>query len=141
MRTYTAILMATALLAGCAQAQAPAPKAAPAAAARALPAIPDTEPDVTAQVAALLGQLGASAIAPDQLSENARAELGTPQQQQMGAALRPCGNPPALELLSRTTKGEDRNYLYRAPCHAKPLLVEINFNKAARVSHLAVRPE
>jgi hypothetical protein len=145
MRTTSTFLMATALLYGCAQAEAPAPAAASLPAlvpvAAGMPAIADSEPAVTAQVAALLGRLGANALPQDQLTDNARAALDAPQLAQMAAALRPCGNPPALELLSRTTKGEDRNYLYRAPCHATPLLVEIVFNKAAKINRLAVRPE
>ena len=145
MRHFTAIWIAAVLLSGCARAQAPStmPLAAPvpASTSRPMAAIDDTEPDVTQQVALLLVQAGANALPQDRLTDNASAALGVAQMQQMSAALRQCGNRPALQLLARTTKGEDRNYLYRALCSTKPLLVEINFNKAARISHLAVRPE
>ena len=132
MRMYMTVLMATALLAACAHAQvaAPAPKA-----------IPDAEPDVTARVAALLAQLGQGALPRERLTDKAQAALNASEVQQMGAVLRPCAQPPALELLARTTKGEDRNYLYRALCAAAPLLVEINFNKAAKIDRLAGRRE
>jgi hypothetical protein len=130
MRIYTAALMASALLAGCAQAQAPAAKA-----------IADDEPDVTLQVGALLVQLGQGTLPRERLTDKAQAALTAPLAQQMGAALRSCATPPVLELLARTTKGEDRNYLYRALCPNAPLLVEINFNKAARIDRLVVRPE
>jgi hypothetical protein len=139
MRYHTTILITTVLLAGCAQSQAQLPAPVPASAAAPMPAVADSEPDVTARVATLLGQLGAHGQAPEQLTDNARAALGAPQWQQMGAALRPCGNPPALELLARSTKGEDRNYLYRAPCHGAPLLVEIRLGKGDRIGQLAVR--
>lgn len=130
MRIDGILLTAAALLAGCAQAQAPAPRA-----------IPDAEPGVTAQVGALLAQLRRDDLPREQLTGKAQAALNAGALQQMQAALRPCATPPALELLSRTTKGEDRNYLYRALCSHTPLLVEINFNKAAKVDLLVVRPE
>jgi hypothetical protein len=130
MRIHGILLTAAALLSGCAQARAPAPKA-----------IADAEPDVTAQVGALLGQLRQNVLPPEQLSGKAQAALNASALQQMQAALQPCATPPALELLSRTTKGEDRNYLYRALCSNTPLLVEINFNKAAKVDRLLVQPE
>ncbi len=138
------MMMMTAMLSGCARvpaalAAAPVPRplstAAPAAAA-----IPDTEPDVTQKVAAVLAQLGQGGLPREQLTDKAQAAL-TPQLAQMAAALRACGTPPALELLSRTTKGEDRNYLYRAPCHGTALLVEIVFAKGSRINFLALRPE
>lgn len=130
MRTHGILLAAAVLLSGCAQARAPVPKA-----------IADAEPDVTAQVAALLAQLRQNALPREQLTGKAQAALNTSALQQMQAALQPCSMPPALELLSRTTKGEDRNYRYRALCSSTPLLVEINFNKAARVDRLVVQPE
>lgn len=130
MRIDGIILTAAALLSGCAQAQAPAPKA-----------IPDAEPGVTVQVGALLAQLRRDTLPREQLTGKAQTALNAGTLQQMQAALRPCATPPALELLSRTTKGEDRNYLYRALCSNMPLLVEINFNKAAKVDLLVVTPE
>lgn len=130
MRICPILLSAAALLAGCAHAQAPAPKA-----------IPDAEPDVTAQVAALLVQMRQDALPREQLTNKAQTALDVATKQHMRAALQPCTTPPTLELLARTTKGEDRNYLYRALCAGTPLLVEINFNKAARVDRLVVRPE
>ncbi|MFL6660177.1 MAG: hypothetical protein ACJ8GW_18980 [Massilia sp.] len=144
MRNFSTVLLATALLGGCVQAQSPSavPAMAPVmASAPRMAAISDSEPDVTAQVSNLLAQAGASALPREQLSSNAQNALDAPATAQMAAALRPCGTAPALELLSRTTKGEDRNYLYRAPCNGKPLLVEITFGKGARVNHLLVRQE
>ena len=128
MRIHGILLTATALLSGCAQAQAPK-------------AIADAEPDVTAQVGALLAQLRQNTLPREQLSDKAQAALNPGALQQMQAALQPCATPLALELLARTTKGEDRNYLYRALCSNAPLLVEINFNKAAKVDRLVVQPE
>jgi hypothetical protein len=128
MRIYAILLTATALLSGCAQAQISK-------------AIPDAEPGVTAQVSALLAQLRRQALPREQLTDKALAALNQTALQQMEAALQPCATPPALELLTRTTKGEDRNYLYRALCSNTPLLVEINFNKAAKVDRLVVQPE
>ena len=130
MRICSLWLTAAALLAGCAQAQAPAPKA-----------IPDAEPEVTAQVSALLLQMRQDALPREQLTDKAQNALDVAAKQQMRTALQPCTTPPTMELLARTTKGEDRNYLYRALCASTPLLVEINFNKAARVDRLVVRPE
>ena len=121
-------LLLCATLCACAQAQPPVPKA---------PVIEDSEPDVSAQVSLVLGQAGMGTLAPDQLTDNARAALSAPTL----AALRPCGSAPAVELLRRSTKGEDRQYRYRLPCMGKPLLVEIDFGKGARISKLIVRPE
>lgn len=124
----------------CACAQAGPPTAA-ALAVPAVQAIADAEPDVTQQVSALLGRVGQGAPMLDQLTDNARAALAGPQLQAMGAALRPCGTAPALELLRRSTKGEDRQYVYRVPCGGTALLVDIDFNKAAKINRLVVRRE
>ncbi len=104
-------------------------------------AIADTEPDVTRQVAALLGKLRDGALPAEQLTSKAQAALGAPALQQLAAALKPCSAPPALELLARSTKGEDRNYLYRTVCGDTPMHLEINFNKASRIDHLAIKPQ
>lgn len=124
------------LLSACAQAQAPTPAAAPVRAA-----ILDAEPDVTAQVQAILDRVAAGTFETGTLTENARTALPAAGLQAMATALRPCGQAPALALLERSTKGEDRLYLYRAPCGGKPLLVEIGFAKGARINRLQVRPQ
>ncbi len=133
MRYLLAGCFAAATLSACAQAQPPA-VAAPA-------AVQDMEPDVTRQVQALLAQAAGTGLAPDALTDNARAALDAARLQQIGAALKACGALPALELLERRTKGEDRMYVYRAPCAGKPLLVDIDFNKGGRVNRLVVRPQ
>jgi hypothetical protein len=134
-----------ATLAACAQAEPPAPVTAlpvvMTARAPAMPAIDDAEPDVARQVSEMLGRIGQGTVAQDQLTDNARAALTAESMQAMSAALRPCGAAPALELLRRTTKGEDRQYLYRVKCGTTPQLVEIDFNKGARVNRLIVRAE
>lgn len=150
MHRYATVLIAMMSLSACAQAE-PAPAHAPAqqaAAAAAVPAdasarpaaIDDTEPDVTRQVSAILEKVRAGLLAPDDMTENARTAYPASQLQRMARALRPCSKPPVLELLARTTKGEDRNYRYRALCPT-PLMVEIVFNKGGRISHLSVAPE
>ena len=130
MRNACMLLSAAVLACACASAQQPVAKA-----------IPDAEPEVTAQVAALLGSVASNALAPEALTDNLRAALPEARVKDMGAALRRCGNAPALELLQRTTKGEDRQYVYRAPCGGSPLLIAVDFNKGARVNRLEVRPE
>ena len=139
MRQLFAGLTACSLLLACAQAEQPAtPKALTAAA---MPAIADAEPDVAQQVSALLGQIGQGTVVREQLTENARTALPADAMKTVAAALQPCGATPALELLRRTTKGEDRQYLYRLPCAGRPQLVEIDFNKGAKVNRLVVRAE
>lgn len=150
MHRYATVLIAMMSLSACAQAEparahAPAQQAAAAAAvpadASARPAaINDTEPDVTRQVSAILEKVRAGLLAPDDMTENARTAYPASQLQRMARALHPCNKPPVLELLARTTKGEDRNYRYRALCPT-PLMVEIVFNKGGRISHLSVAPE
>jgi hypothetical protein len=137
MRTISATLVCMAVLSACAQAQMPA--AAQASATVPAPAaIADTEPEVTRQVAAMLQQFGQDALPREQLTDKAQAALAAPGQ---GAALRACPIPLALDLLARSTKGEDRNYVYRVRCGAAPLIAEISFNKAARVDRLVLRPQ
>lgn len=133
MRTAASACVIALLLNACAQAQGPA---APVRAA-----IADAEPDVTQQVQAILGHVAAGTLGLEVLTDNARTAMPAAGLQAMAAALRPCGNPPALELLERSTKGEDRLYLYRAPCAGKALLVEIGFAKGARINRLQVRPQ
>ena len=130
MRIACIALLAAGLLAGCASAQAPAAKA-----------IEDTEPDVTQQVGAMLARTAQGSLSAEPLTENARAALDTARTQQIAATLRACRDVNTLELIERRTKGEERQYLYRAPCAGQPLLVEIWFGKGARISHLNVRPQ
>jgi|GEM_PF-1036908 len=130
MRIACIAVLAAAFLAACASAQAPAAKA-----------IDDTEPDVTQQVAAILGRTAQGSLAAEPLTENARATLDASRTQRIAATLHSCRELNALELLERRTKGEERQYLYRAPCGGQPLLVEIWFGKGARISHLNVRPQ
>ncbi len=152
MRHIFAGWRACATLAACAQAEPPAPAAAVARApaataaamtvqAAALPPIEDAEPEVARQVSEMLGRIGQGTLAQDQMTDNARAALTAGSTQAMVSSLRPCGAAPALELLRRTTKGEDRQYLYRVTCGNTPQLVEIDFNKGARVNRLIVRAE
>jgi hypothetical protein len=130
MRNAWIGLITALLIAGCANAQPRPPKA-----------IPDVEPEVTAQVGTILASASTDQLAPELLTDNLKAALGPDALRQMGAALRACGPAPALELLERTTKGEDRQYVYRVLCGGKPLLATIHFNKGARVNQLRVRPE
>lgn len=138
MRTTTlALCLGAPLLFGCAQAQvAPAPQAS--AAARASP-INDVEPDTTRQVKEVLGKLANGALPRERFTERASESLDAAAASGMGATLRSCNEPLALELLERKTKGEDRQYLYRAHCAGGDLFVEIDFNKAARINKLVVR--
>lgn len=127
MRIACTALLLSAFISACAGAQ--------------VPAIDDSEPDVTGQVAAILARTAQGALAAEPLTDNARAALDAPRMEQLRTALGACAQPGKLELLERKTKGEERQYLYRAPCGGKPLLVEINFGKGARISHLSVRPQ
>jgi hypothetical protein len=89
---------------------------------RPMKAIDDTEPAVTAEVAAAL-----SRIAGDPQAETA-------------PLLRACPAAMPLELLLRTVKGEERTYLYRALCPTA-LLVTVTYGKSATIKQLAVRKE
>jgi hypothetical protein len=129
MRIACSLLMTAALASACASAQAPRT------------AIADSEPDVTEQVAGILQRTAQGALSAEPLTANARAALDAARTDQLATTLRACSDPRKLELLERNTKGEERQYLYRAPCGGKPLLLEIYFGKGARISHLNVRPQ
>ena len=142
MRTMCTFLLASLVLSACAQSVPPAAlQASPAATAVRNPIIADAEPEITQQVAATLERLRAGLMAPDEMTDSARAALSSSQLQKMAAALKGCAKPPTLELLSRTTKGEDRHYHYRALCTPAPAMVEIVFNKGGRINLLSVMPE
>lgn len=130
MRPTLPVIFAASMLSACAHAQTRAPKA-----------IPDTEPAVTQQASALLAQATQGALIQDQLTDNARIALADPQRAAIKSLLRKCATLPELELLERKTKGEDRQYLYRARCAGTPLLVAIDFNKRAKISRFSVREE
>lgn len=130
MRRTITVLVAMMSLAACAQAQQPAAGAA----------IADAEPAVTQQVAAVLERVRAGMLGPDEMTDNARTAYPASQLKLMADALRPCSKPLALQLLARGTKGEDRDYRYRALCPT-PLVVEIVFNKGGRINHLSVQAE
>lgn len=113
MRHLVSVLLTGALAAGCAVAAPgePPPKA-----------IDDVEPEVTREVAAALSRMAGDAGA------------------EAAPLLRGCPAAVPLELLRRTTKGEERSYLYRGRCQA-PLLVSVTYGKAANIKQLSVKAE
>ena len=129
------LCLCAALLLGCAQAGV-----APLPTMRAQ-AIEDMEPDVTRQVGEVLAQLAEGKVPRERFTERASEAHDAAAAIALAAQLRPCPRPIALALLERSTKGEDRQYLYRAACGQQGLLVEIVFNKAARINKLAVRAD
>ncbi|QYF92096.1 hypothetical protein KY495_15115 [Massilia sp. PAMC28688] len=133
MRHLPTALLASLVLAACAQAQKPV--------ALAPASIEDREPDVTRQVQSVLEAVAQEQLPRSALTDNALGALPPAQLQAMGVALRSCGAMPQLQLLSRRTKGEERMYIYRAPCGGRPLLVEINFGKGERISRLVLRAQ
>lgn len=104
-------------------------------------AIPDAEPDVTAQLRATLLGFGDGSITPSGFTDKAAGILFPDQARAYGAALRACRTLTALELLERKVFGENREYLYRAPCQGRPLLVNVVFGKSGRIDRLTVAPE
>ncbi|MCE3263006.1 MAG: hypothetical protein K0R43_2085 [Pseudoduganella sp.] len=101
-------------------------------------AIPDMEPDVTAQVVAVLEGLADDKPAQERFTEKGASYLAVPG---LSASLKRCPRPLALELLSRNVNGEDRLYVYRARCRPQALRIAIDFNKAARINRLELAPE
>jgi hypothetical protein len=127
--------LGAALLLGCAQAGVTTP------AAMRAQAIADMEPDVTRQVLDVLERLADGNVLRERFTERASTALDEAAAGALTAQLRPCPRPLVLVLLERSTKGEDRQYLYRAACGQQGLLVEIVFNKAARINKLAVHAD
>jgi hypothetical protein len=101
-------------------------------------AIPDQEPEVTAEVAEVLAAVADGNAAPGRFTERGVSYLAVPG---LPAALNGCPRPIVLELLSRNVFGEDRLYVYRAKCHPKSLRIAVDFNKAARINRLELAPE
>ncbi len=101
-------------------------------------AIPDVEPDVTAQVVDVLEGLANGKAGQERFTEKGASYLAVPG---LSAVLQGCSRPFALELLSRNVNGEDRLYVYRAKCQPKPVRIAIDFNKAARINRLELAPE
>ncbi|WP_342116944.1 hypothetical protein [Pseudoduganella sp. OTU4001] len=101
-------------------------------------AIPDLEPDVTAQVIDMLDDLADGKPAQERFTEKGASYLSVPG---LSAALQGCSRPFALELLSRNVNGEDRMYVYRAKCKPKALRIAVDFNKAARINRLEIAAE
>jgi hypothetical protein len=134
-----------ALLAGCAQVpgKAAAQPGQDGAASQMRPPkpIPDLEPEVTGQIGAMLAQLATGALPDGPWTDRQRAALSPEALQSLGALLRPCPQAFHLDLLERHTKGEDRQYLYRIGCGPTPLLMAVDFNKAARINKLEIHRE
>ncbi len=118
-----------------------APLQASAPAVRPAKPMPDEEPEVTRQVASLLAQLAQGQPEPARYTARAAAELLPGAAQTLTPRMRECGIPVTLELLARTVDGEDRHYRYRLRCAGPPLLLDIVYNKAARVNALRLAPE
>ncbi len=101
-------------------------------------AVPDQEPEVTAQVVDVLEGLADGKPAQERFTERGASYLADPG---LAAAMKGCRRPFELELLSRTVNGEDRLYVYRAKCAPQPVRIAIDFNKAARINRLELAPE
>ncbi|KQZ28046.1 hypothetical protein [Duganella sp. Root1480D1] len=101
-------------------------------------AIPDVEPDVTAQVIEVLEGVADGKPAPERFTERGTSYLAVPG---LPALMKGCSRPFALELLSRNVNGEDRLYVYRAKCQPQALRIAVDFNKAARINRLELAPE
>ncbi|NRR33533.1 hypothetical protein HSX11_25485 [Oxalobacteraceae bacterium] len=101
-------------------------------------AIEDVEPEVTAQVRDMVGQLSSGQSPAARMTERASAAATGDALAGMQALLKSCTKPPALVLQQRSTKGEDRRYDYRVDCGAAPLQLHVEFNKAARVNVLTL---
>lgn len=101
-------------------------------------AIPDVEPEVTAQVVEVLEAVADGKPAQDRFTERGVSYLAAPG---LPALMKGCPRPLALELLSRNVNGEDRLYVYRAKCQPQALRIAIDFNKAARINRLELAPE
>jgi hypothetical protein len=101
-------------------------------------AIPDEEPDVTAQVADVLESVADGKAALERFTERGASYLSVPG---LPALMKGCRRPLVLELLSRNVNGEDRLYVYRAKCQPQALRIAIDFNKAARINRLELAPE
>jgi hypothetical protein len=101
-------------------------------------AIPDVEPEVTAQVREVLEGLADGKPAQERFTERGATYLSAPG---LPSALHGCPRPLVLELLSRTVNGEDRMYVYRAQCARQAVRIAIDFNKAARINRLELAPE
>jgi hypothetical protein len=107
-------------------------------AARAAHAIPDVEPEVTAQVREVLEGLADGKPAQERFTERGATYLSAPGLQ---ATLAGCPRPLELALISRNVNGEDRLYVYRAKCQRQAVRIAIDFNKAARINRLELAPE
>jgi hypothetical protein len=101
-------------------------------------AIPDAEPEVTAQVAEVLEAVADGKSATERFTERGSSYLAVPG---LPGLMKGCSRPLVLELLSRNVNGEDRLYVYRAKCQPQALRIAIDFNKAARINRLELAPE
>ncbi|MGW8392417.1 hypothetical protein [Pseudoduganella sp. HUAS MS19] len=101
-------------------------------------AIPDVEPEVTAQVVEVLEGIADGKPAAQPFTERGASYLEVPG---LPALLKACPRPLRLELLSRNVNGEDRLYVYRANCQPQALRIAVDFNKAARINRLELAPE
>ena len=101
-------------------------------------AIPDEEPEVTAQVVEVLEGLADGKPRQERFSERGATYLAVPG---LSAMVKGCARPFVLELLSRNVNGEDRLYVYRAKCQPQAVRIAIDFNKAARINRLELAPE
>jgi hypothetical protein len=120
MRKLFVLPLACAVISGCACAQ---PQ--------------DTEPQVTAEVTEVLSRIAAGQTPQERFTERGAAmTLGS------GSAARQLRGclAPSLRLLDRRVDGEDRQYLYRVDCGDQTWQLEVDYNKAARINRLELRP-
>ena len=103
--------------------------------------IPDTEPEVAAQVRALVGHLTAGSLPPDLLSTQAAAILTAERLANLQAYLGELGPVRSVALVERTVTGESRAYRYRYAFRNETLLVSVAYDKAGRVEKLNLRAE
>lgn len=112
----------------------------PALAVPALAPIPDTEPQVTEKLTALLEQVRSGTLTPAQFTHVRKGffpEVAKAYQEQL-SALGPAGK---LVLVQRLTRGEDRIYTYEVPFGSKTYLYAVGLAPDDRLTLLGLRPK
>jgi len=104
-------------------------------------AIPDSEPEVTAKLRAVVSQVAKGSVPPGVLGDKLAAGLTPPRVQSLGQRLAALGTVRADELLERRSDGDQRVYRYRFVYPDDPLLIGVTFDKADKIDKLSFQPE
>jgi D-alanyl-D-alanine carboxypeptidase len=101
-------------------------------------AIPDAEPEVTAEVKKIVAGLASRQLDAALFTAERAAAMNDQLKADFPEDIRRLGAIQSVELLERKSESDNRIYRYRVSFHSMPLFVQCVFNKDGKIARFAV---